>query len=59
MQQSSGEIFIEKINTPQAEWSPYVSPDGNYLFFSRSVNDQVDIYWVSSAIIDRCKDQLV
>lgn len=49
----------EKINTAEAEWSPYMSPDGNYLFFSRSVNGQVDIYWVSSAIIERCKDQLV
>jgi len=49
----------EKINTPHAEWLPYMSPDGNYLFFSRSVNGQADIYWVSAALIDKYKDRLV
>jgi len=46
-----------KINTPDAEWLPCMSPDGNYLFFSRSVKGQADIYWVSAGFLQRYKNE--
>jgi Tol biopolymer transport system component len=39
------------INTAGHERSPYVSPDGKYLFFWR-VTDGSDIFWVDARIID-------
>ncbi|MCI0471538.1 MAG: ankyrin repeat domain-containing protein [Candidatus Aminicenantes bacterium] len=36
-----------EINTPEAEICPAISPDGRYLFFTRSK----DIYWVDAGII--------
>ena len=41
----------EPINTQTKETNPTVSPDGKYIFFARNA----DIYWVSSAIIDRLR----
>ena len=43
------------INTKDADWMPYISPDGKYLFFSRSKGNNVDIYWVSADVIDNFK----
>ena len=36
------------INTPHYEYCPFVSKDGNYLFYT----SQQDIYWVSTEIIE-------
>lgn len=37
------------VNTAQAEFDPFFSPDGRWLFFTRDG----DIYWVSADIIER------
>ena len=45
-----------KINTASWEYAPVVSPDGNYLFFTRWTSDnQVDIYWVNAGFINDFK----
>jgi Tol biopolymer transport system component len=43
------------INTNANEYSPFLSPDGNYLFFVRHDGKQGDIYWVNARIIDKFK----
>jgi hypothetical protein len=35
--------------------TPYVSPDGNYLFFSGGERPKGDIYWVSAKIIENLR----
>jgi hypothetical protein len=48
----------EPINTGTQESFPTVSPDGNYLFFTRYNQDtKMDIFWVSAKIIDRLREQ--
>jgi len=37
--------------------SPYVSPDGRYLFFNSGRNGNYDIYWVSAKIIDELRSK--
>lgn len=45
-----------KINTNNDEYGPRVTSYGNYLFFTReNVGNTMDIYWVSSNIIDSLK----
>lgn len=45
------------INTAQQERFPSVTPDGEYLFFTRATPaNQDDIFWVSSDIIDSLKE---
>ena len=39
------------INSEFSEWLPYVTPDGKYLFFSRTVKGETDLYWVSADAI--------
>jgi Tol biopolymer transport system component len=39
------------VNSPAYEFCPFVSPDGKYLFFTRSG----EIYWVSTKILDTFK----
>jgi len=39
------------VNSPAYEFCPFVSPDGKYLFFTRSG----EIYWVSSEILNTFK----
>lgn len=42
------------INTSDDEYGPRVTPDGKYLFFTREQRGKtMDIYWVSTAAIDR------
>lgn len=41
----------ETINSEFSEWMPYVTPDGKYLFFSRTVKGETDLYWVSADAI--------
>ena len=47
------------INTSQAEYGTALSPDGEYLFFTRRVafttTDDSDIWWVSTSFIDSIK----
>lgn len=43
----------EPVNTPNHEHSPSVSPDGGILFFTRVVEGQGDIYWVSTDFVSR------
>jgi hypothetical protein len=44
------------INTTDDEYGPRVSLNGNYLFFTReNTGNTMDIYWVSSSIIDSLK----
>ncbi len=40
------------INSPRSEMTPFVSPDGKYLFFSSARGGNNDIYWVDASIID-------
>jgi Tol biopolymer transport system component len=42
------------INTVDDEYGPRVTPDGQYLFFTRERRGRtMDIYWVSASVIDR------
>jgi Tol biopolymer transport system component len=44
------------VNTDKDEYGPRVTPEGKYLFFTRETRGKdMDIYWVSSSIIDRLK----
>jgi hypothetical protein len=43
------------INSKAYEMCGSVSPDGNYLFFSRFFEGTSDIYWVSTNIIEKLK----
>ncbi|HUU05103.1 MAG TPA: hypothetical protein VMZ49_04390 [Patescibacteria group bacterium] len=45
----------DKINSAGYDFCPMLSHDGKYLFFTRNVNRNGDIYWVSSKIIDSFK----
>ena len=40
------------INSDLDEGSPYISPDGQYFFFSRDNDQNTDIYWVSAQAIE-------
>lgn len=44
---SKAETLPPSINTQQHELTPFVTSDGNWLFFSRSG----DLYWVSTKAI--------
>jgi WD40-like Beta Propeller Repeat len=50
----------DKINTPSQERFPSVSPDGQFLFFARHVDNETynDIYWVDAGIIRTNQDLL-
>ena len=41
--------------------SARITPDGRYLFFERYLpgTDQADIYWVSTAIVEGCRSQVL
>jgi Tol biopolymer transport system component len=45
------------INTNANEYSPFLSPDGKYLFFVRHDGKKGDIYWVNSSIINKYKNK--
>lgn len=44
-----------KINTKFSENRPYVTPDGKYMFFTRNIFGNRDIYWISGQIIEELK----
>lgn len=49
----------DKINTASREASAYVTPDGKYLFFNRTVSPgDADIFWVDAQIIEALRAQL-
>lgn len=49
---SQPEILPDSINTPEQERFPWVSPDGQYLFFTRSTREHYhDVFWVSAVAI--------
>ena len=45
----------EKVNTPANETRPYVTADGKYLFYVSDTNGNLDIFWVSTKIIEELK----
>ena len=40
------------VNTPYLEYSPMLSPDGKYLFFTSGRGGADDIYWVDARVIE-------
>jgi Tol biopolymer transport system component len=45
-----------EINTADDEYGPRVTPDGRFLFFTRERRGKaMDIYWVSTGVIDRLR----
>ena len=42
----------EKINSEGSDNRPYVTPDGNYFFFTSTKRGNRDIYWVDAKIIE-------
>ncbi|MBN1290708.1 MAG: ankyrin repeat domain-containing protein [Candidatus Latescibacteria bacterium] len=49
----------ETINSRAPEGCPYVSPDGNYLFFNSGRNGNYDIYWVDAKIIEKLRTEQI
>lgn len=45
------------INSKEMEYSPKVSPDGRYLFFSSLKDGVANIYWVDAEIINQLKPE--
>ncbi len=45
------------INTKTTDYAASLSPDGKYFFYTSNVEGSSDIYWVSSKVIDRLKDE--
>ena len=46
------DALCESPNTSDADWGATVSPDGKYIFLTRNITGNGDIYWVSSKIIE-------
>ncbi|MGD1045762.1 MAG: hypothetical protein ABR936_10620 [Bacteroidota bacterium] len=44
------------INTGADEYAPFLSPDGNYLFFVRHDGKRCDIYWVDASVINKYRN---
>lgn len=42
----------DQINSPKDEYTPIVSPDGKFLFFTSAKKGNDDIYWLSAKIIE-------
>ena len=40
------------VNSSAADYTPMLSPDGKYLFFTSSRQAQDDIYWIDARVID-------
>ena len=47
----------KEINSTSTEYGASVSPDGQYLFFHRRIKNKGDIYWISSNIIWKLREQ--
>lgn len=48
-------INLAPLNTTEADWCAAVSPDGQYLFFTRNITGRGDIYWVEAGIIEEMR----
>jgi Tol biopolymer transport system component len=46
-----------EINSEEGDYCPMVSPDGKFLFFVSIRNGNQDIYWVSTDIIERLRNE--
>ena len=46
----------EAINTSEAEFSPYISPDEKQLFFSRMLGGETDLYWIDNNFTEALKN---
>ena len=44
-----------RINSPETDYCPMLSPDGKYFFFTSKRNGNGDIYWVDAKIINDYK----
>jgi Tol biopolymer transport system component len=44
-----------EINSPGYDYCPNVSHDGKYLFFTREINNNGDIYWVDAQVISQLR----
>jgi ketosteroid isomerase-like protein len=48
----------DKVNSPDTDFCPFVTPDGKYFFFSRRVRDAAgaaaagDVYWMDARFLD-------
>ena len=48
-----------EVNTPHQERFPSVSPDGRFLFFTRSTNhNHDDIFWVDAGVIEKLRSRV-
>lgn len=47
-----------KINSPETDYCPMLSPDGKYFFFTSKRSGSGDIYWVNAKIIDDFKSEI-
>jgi Tol biopolymer transport system component len=43
----------EKINSSTSDYTPMLSPDGKYLFFTSGRSGVDDIYWIDAIIIEQ------
>jgi hypothetical protein len=48
----------DKVNSPDTDFCPFVTPDGKYFFFSRRVRDAAgavtagDVYWMDAKFLE-------
>ncbi|MBU8923108.1 MAG: hypothetical protein KOO63_14915, partial [Bacteroidales bacterium] len=55
---SWGEVInLEALNTPYGDWGATVTRDGKYLFFTRNMTGQGDIYWVRADFIEEMRPE--
>jgi len=47
----------DDINSNGYDYCPILSPDGKYLFFTRNINRNGDIYWVDARIIEKLRKE--
>jgi hypothetical protein len=43
------------VNSPAYDWIPFISEDGEYLFFTSNRTGNYDIFWVDAKIIEELK----
>ncbi len=48
--------LIPAVNTANPEFSPYMSPNERFLFFSRTVGDETNIYWIENHFTESLKN---
>ncbi len=44
-----------EINTEAYEYTPMLSPEGDYLFLTRYADGNGDIFWVNAKILDQLR----